>query len=1631
MKKRVLSIILTLCMLLALVPIMPVTVAAESTRYTVLAGSGGNSGEEHGKLVDGDIKTKWCMNSFTSANIVFKTPNGVNVSGYSITTGNDNAKYKGRNPKSWILYGCNDYSESTGDGTWVEIHRVTNDTVLEDKNYTKYSYAFDKNTTAYTYFKLEINAIQSGDVMQMSEFELTYCDHSWTSSITEPTCTERGYRTSTCAICGGVKVSDYTEPLGHDYDENSICTRCLCTTPFDISQGNVRIFDDENNPGKIKVKYGSGESLLNIDPETVITVTGSTTQYELKVETNTPVRVKASDLTIDSSERSYSYAMVLIGKDNSADVTLILEGKNTFIGGTHRTGIAAGEGKKLTIEGTGSLTATGGSRAAGIGGEVNCPCGTIIINSGTVTANGGDKSAGIGGGGTHLVEIGGDGGTVIITGGSVTANGSGAADIGGGINNNTGTVIITGGTLKAVNNKATGNAGIKPTANGTLEAYGELTIPTNLTIPAGKTLIVPEGVTVTVPEGVALTNNGVIYIDGSFNGTADNLYYPLTAVNSTASGDTSEYNGKTYAKKGGEITLSSTAPEGQDIVGWDASSSGVTVVNNKFTMPAEALTVTPQFGYLAKYTVKFDTAGGNPINDKTVSWIDTVLDGIANPTKPGYSFVGWKCGDKLVTATTAYSELASAYDIMEITLVARWTDNSLFVTKENLMSVFTPNSEGVPESIGKLVFGKNSGNTAQEWYILGKDSGVTGDNTIIFAASPLATNQKFALSKDILSDPSLWSDCNYGNGGNTIGVAYSSHYGASELRKALKAMAVDSSYFTSAEQSLMNLTEVTTLDTNYGPGVTVEYKTEDKLYALQGNLRNDKILWAGNDDGTALAMESYWNIGDSFWLRTASDSYAISAYPGDYVDIATVANKYAVQPAANLNLTNVLFASAATAAYDAVSAGAVPAGTAMTLRLDGSDKEIGNVIYDTVDGLIFAKKSANAEGTVSLVIQSNNGSDNFYYSLPVDGTTAVSAEQIKTACNISDFSLADCEIWLETTIDNVSYAKTAEAKDIEIISSVAITGVKPVAGEELKTTAVCTTAGIATTAPAITYTANGAAVTGTANWNTTYKAEVTLEVIATGDTFYAFGNTVSVTVDGEGLTSAVAPNSDGSLTVTKEFTIGNRKLVSVTAPDAPTTFEKYYGFEGYDEVLTNGGNNELGKQATVTFKGTSDPTSANVNVKWTVESGNGVYDKTPEAKNTFRWTIPADEFADYDATDCAEYDAATGTITGTVEITNKAATPVTITGRNEIIYFTGAEIDVSKYFEIDKNAGAATYSIIGGKGVGTLDGTKLTVNELGEFAIKVDTAANGIYSAWGGSAVLTVKYDLNLEYDFTGDKVANIIDLVRLKKIIADPKLIGDADPDLDGSGKPDAADLTIFKKFLLGNITVRSAIQLRAAAERLVADPAGGRITLANDIDLGAEGLEFYNSTSETPSGEITLDLNTHILSGTNTLTSAGYALIFSVDQTALNIENGALDFKYTEATNDDTVAIFNVNGILRLKKCTVNPYDSAADSAAVLALQSSVELEDCDLNGGSDLSSNRNIITVLAQSSTITATGNVSVENLLFCQDLDENTPWSLTLKAGGTYSFNGTKVNLTEDTTYSSATGTLPDWFYKPTI
>ena len=256
----------------------------------------------------------------------------------------------------------------------------------------------------------------------------------------------------------------------------------------------------------------------------------------------------------------------------------------------------------------------------------------------------------------------------------------------------------------------------------------------------------------------------------------------------------------------------------------------------------------------------------------------------------------------------------------------------------------------------------------------------------------------------------------------------------------------------------------------------------------------------------------------------------------------------------------------------------------------------------------------------------------------------------------ANINLADCKIWLETTLDNVAYARTAEPKTFTVssVTSVEVTGMKPVGGTAFNTTASCSTTGIATTAPAITYKTTGDSddeeVTGIAEWNTTYKTNVTLATGIVDDVVYVFGDSVSVTVDGEAQSDSFVPNVDGTVTVTKEFTTAKRKIVSVAAPEVPTdnTFTTYYGYEGYNEVLSDVGNSELGKQAMVTLEGTElvASTTEDLNVTWSVANADDAeYDKTPGATNTFRWTISDTKVENYDITGCSSnYDSNTKTI---------------------------------------------------------------------------------------------------------------------------------------------------------------------------------------------------------------------------------------------------------------------------------------------------------------------------------------------------------------------------------------------------
>ena len=230
--------------------------------FTALEGypQGMSEAENFKKLFDGKKtegnSSKWCCYFNGSAYVIFKASKAGVPVGYTITTGNDNETFGGRNPKSWKLYGNNTGSNDA----WELIDEVSEDKVLKDKNYASYEFTC-KCSTSYQYFKWEISAIHGGDILQVGEFELKLqtCLHKNTDGsdalgevikTVEPTCTEHGYTTHKCSICNSiVKVykDEVLKPhkLTHHALKAATCTEAGNIEYWQCSVCN-KLFSDAN-----------------------------------------------------------------------------------------------------------------------------------------------------------------------------------------------------------------------------------------------------------------------------------------------------------------------------------------------------------------------------------------------------------------------------------------------------------------------------------------------------------------------------------------------------------------------------------------------------------------------------------------------------------------------------------------------------------------------------------------------------------------------------------------------------------------------------------------------------------------------------------------------------------------------------------------------------------------------------------------------------------------------------------------------------------------------------------------------------------------------------------------------------------------------------------------------------------------------------------------------------------------------------------------------------------------------------------------------------------------------------------------------------------------------------------------
>ena len=283
------------------------------------------------------------------------------------------------------------------------------------------------------------------------------------------------------------------------------------------------------------------------------------------------VKIDVSDTGGDNFEfeddQRGKAALSVQGKGN---VEIELDGDNELKSGASRAGLEKTSTGKLTLKDdnkeAGSLTATGGASAAGIGGGYLGDGRDITITGGTVDATGGYGSAGIGGG------LLGSGENIAITGGTVNATGTDGAGIGGGNGGVGKNITITGGTVNTTGGD-NGGAGI----GGGAEGGGG----NNITIKGG---------TVTATGGGYRGNSGA-GIGGGSSGSGENITINDGKVTATGGNYAAGIGGGSVGAWGGDAgsgknitinggTVNATGTDGGAGIGGGENGNGEDITIN-------------------------------------------------------------------------------------------------------------------------------------------------------------------------------------------------------------------------------------------------------------------------------------------------------------------------------------------------------------------------------------------------------------------------------------------------------------------------------------------------------------------------------------------------------------------------------------------------------------------------------------------------------------------------------------------------------------------------------------------------------------------------------------------------------------------------------------------------------------------------------------------------------------------------------------------------------------------------------------------------------------------------------------------------------------------------------------------
>lgn len=360
-----------------------------------------------------------------------------------------------------------------------------------------------------------------------------------------------------------------------------------------------------------------------------------------------------------------------------------------------------------------------------------------------------------------------------------------------------------------------------------------------------------------------------------------------------------------------------------------------------------------------------------------------------------------------VMTITAFTQFSTPVHASEL------PDDTQFATIDDLKKFNTDDTDGETKA-AKVYFGKNK----QQWWIAGNQG---GDSITLFAAKRLLFNAIFEVDYINNKQYDINWNCTYPED-IMITEVYPNHYGSSKIRKKLKDMETDDSYFSKTEQKLMNETTIYTVDSLNNS----VYSTRDKLYLANAEKTRDEYITVGANSLEKLneglrVDNAYWESKRDIWLRTPNMATNYDSYNGalttwqskGYVDHGLVNNIHDLTPAFELNLSSVIFASAvpAVSSEGELTLQIVDGSGAFTLRYQ-TENVLGTAIVSKLKQSIAVTDVVN-ENTY-LVVQNKDGA----WAKKVSNSDIVFANEMSNT--LADFD--NCKIWLEMTADNITYA---------------------------------------------------------------------------------------------------------------------------------------------------------------------------------------------------------------------------------------------------------------------------------------------------------------------------------------------------------------------------------------------------------------------------------------------------------------------------------------------------------------------------------------------------------------------------------------------------------------------------------